>query len=90
MYKMYDEIADWWLLLSPKEDYAEEAGFFVKTMRDKGLPSSPTLLELGAGGGNTAYYLKSILPKSHFQTCRRKCWQLADSIIPNVTISLGT
>ena len=58
MYKMYDEIADWWLLLSPKEDYAEEAGFFVKTMRDKGLPDSPTLLEMGAGGGNNAYYLK--------------------------------
>ncbi len=58
MYKMYDEIADWWLLLSPLEHYASEAEFFVKTMRDKGLPDSPTLLELGSGGGNNAYYLK--------------------------------
>ncbi|MCZ6641488.1 MAG: class I SAM-dependent methyltransferase [Gammaproteobacteria bacterium] len=58
MYKMYDEIADWWPLLSPKEGYAEEAGFFIKTMRANGLPDSPTLLELGAGGGSNAYYLK--------------------------------
>ncbi len=58
MYKMYDEIADWWLLLSPKEHYAEEAEFFVRIMRDRGLPDSPSLLELGAGGGNNAYYLK--------------------------------
>ena len=58
MYKMYDEIADWWLLLSPKEEYAEEAEFFFRIMRDRGLPDSPSLLEFGAGGGNNAYYLK--------------------------------
>ncbi len=63
MYKMYDEFADWWLLLSPLEDYAKEAEFFVKTMQDRGLPDSPTLLELGAGGGNTTYYLKQLFAK---------------------------
>jgi SAM-dependent methyltransferase len=58
MLKMYDELADWWPLLSAVEDYADEAAFFAQLFRESGLPSAPTLLELGSGGGNNAYYLK--------------------------------
>lgn len=58
MLKMYDELASWWPLLSPVEEYAEEAAFFLKVLTEAGLPASPSLLELGAGGGSNAYYFK--------------------------------
>lgn len=59
MSKMYDELANWWPLLSPAEDYVEEAAFFWETLSAAGLPPSPTLLELGSGGGSNAFHLKS-------------------------------
>ncbi len=60
MLKMYDELASWWPVLSPPENYAEEARFYKGIFRDSGLPASPTLLELGSGGGNNALYLKTL------------------------------
>jgi SAM-dependent methyltransferase len=62
MLKLYSELATWWPLLSAVEDYAGEAEFFVQILRDAGLPPSPSLLELGCGGGNNAFYLKRTFP----------------------------
>lgn len=56
--KMYYELANWWHLLSPPEDYAEEAADYWQILEHQGLPAEPTLLELGAGGGNNAFHLK--------------------------------
>ena len=58
--KLYDELADWWPLLSPPEDYADEAAFFGRVLADTGLPPSPSLLELGSGGGSNAFHLKRL------------------------------
>ena len=58
MLKMYSDLAAWWPLLSPPEEYAEEAAFFERLFLSAGLPAAPTLLELGCGGGSNAYYLK--------------------------------
>jgi SAM-dependent methyltransferase len=58
MLKLYSDLATWWPLLSPLEDYADEAAFFEKVLTDAGLPPSPSLLELGCGGGSNAFYLK--------------------------------
>ena len=58
MHKMYNELATWWPLLSPLEDYADEAAFFWQILAGVGLPASPSLLELGCGGGSNAFYLK--------------------------------
>lgn len=60
MSKMYDDLAKWWPLLSPPEDYADEAAFFKQVFVKQGLPDSPTLLELGSGGGSNALYLKTL------------------------------
>jgi SAM-dependent methyltransferase len=58
MLKMYSELATWWPLLSPPEDYADEAAFFGQVLSEAGLPASPSLLELGSGGGSNALHLK--------------------------------
>jgi SAM-dependent methyltransferase len=54
----YGELARWWPLLSPVEDYAGEAAFFAKLLQAR-LPKGARLLELGSGGGHNAFFLKS-------------------------------
>ncbi len=58
MPKLYRELAILWPLLSPPEDYADEAEFFRRVLSEAGLTPSPSLLELGCGGGSNAVYLK--------------------------------
>ncbi len=60
MSKLYRELATWWPLLSSVEDYADEAAFFSQILVEAGLPPEASLLELGAGGGNNAFYLKQL------------------------------
>ena len=60
MPKLYNELATWWPLLSPLEDYADESSFFAHVLSESGLPPSPSFLELGCGGGSNAFYLKKI------------------------------
>jgi SAM-dependent methyltransferase len=59
MLKMYAELAAWWPVLSPPEDYLDEATFFYQVLFASGLPSAPTCLELGCGGGSNALHLKA-------------------------------
>ena len=59
---MYGELAAWWPLLSPPEDYADEAGYIAGLLREAGLREGGTLLELGCGGGHNAFHLRD-----HFQ-----------------------
>ncbi|CAN5740633.1 hypothetical protein BH18ACT11_BH18ACT11_20970 [soil metagenome] len=53
--KLYTELAGWWQLISPTEDYADEAAFFEELLR---AGNAGTVLELGSGGGNVAWFLK--------------------------------
>lgn len=57
--KLYDELADWWPLMSPPEDYAAEAGPVADLLSVNTTAERPRLLELGAGGGHLASYLKA-------------------------------
>ena len=57
--RLYDELADWWPLMSAPADYAEEAAFFARVLTDACTPPPRTVLELGSGGGNNAFHLKS-------------------------------
>src|SRR5436305_10351796 len=59
MTKMYTQLATWWPLLSPADDYADEAAFFRQVLISARLPPSPTLLEMGCGGGSNALHLKA-------------------------------
>ena len=53
--KLYTELAGWWQLVSPTEDYADEAAFFEALFRAE---NARTVLELGSGGGNVVWFLK--------------------------------
>jgi SAM-dependent methyltransferase len=56
--KLYEELASWWSLISPPEDYREEAAFFRDAFLEACARTPRTLLELGSGGGHTASHLK--------------------------------
>jgi SAM-dependent methyltransferase len=51
---LYDELADWFHLLTAPEDYVEEAALVLGLLRDAVDGPLETLLELGVGGGNLA------------------------------------
>lgn len=56
-YRFYGELARWWPLISPPEDYTEEAEFSASLMQRAALPVRD-VLELGSGGGHNAVHLK--------------------------------
>lgn len=58
MTSFYDQLADWWHLISPPEDYSEEVAFFLPILQPYADRPSSTLLELGTGGGSIAFWFK--------------------------------
>lgn len=57
--RMYDDLADYWTLVSAVEEYVEEAALYRRVLLDHGVSGPGTLLELGSGGGNNAFHLKA-------------------------------
>lgn len=57
--KLYGELASWWHLLSPPEDYAEEAASYIAAIDALTKREVKHVLELGSGGGNNASFLKA-------------------------------
>lgn len=56
-HRFYGDLAVWWPLISPVEEYAGEAAFAASVIRLASIPVRD-VLELGSGGGNNAAYLK--------------------------------
>lgn len=59
--KLYRELAPWFHLLAAPGEYAEDAEFYVSTLRSACNGNVRTLLELGSGGGNVASHLKQVI-----------------------------
>src|SRR5579864_2518106 len=57
--KLYDEIAEWWPIFCGPDEYREEAVLFDRLLTESSNPPPRTLLELGSGGGNSAFHLKA-------------------------------
>ena len=57
-YDFYGDLATWWPLISPPEEYAEEAAFAAQVLRRASIPVRD-VLELGSGGCNNAVHLKA-------------------------------
>lgn len=56
--RLYGELAGRYSLLTPREDYPEEAAVYEGLLRGVLGPGQATLLELGAGAGHTASWLR--------------------------------
>jgi SAM-dependent methyltransferase len=59
--RLYRDLADWYPLLTPVSDYAEEAAFYRRLFESHCRQPPRSLLDLGSGGGHNAAYLKSTL-----------------------------
>ncbi|WP_129662769.1 class I SAM-dependent methyltransferase [Phytoactinopolyspora endophytica] len=57
-HRLYGELAGWWPLISPPDEYAEEAAYAAALLSSASVPVRD-VLELGSGGGNNAAYLTS-------------------------------
>jgi SAM-dependent methyltransferase len=57
-YRLYRDLAAWWPLISPPEEYAAEAGYLADVLAaHSGVPVRD-VLDLGSGGGHVAVHLK--------------------------------
>ncbi|MGI9122728.1 MAG: class I SAM-dependent methyltransferase [Rubrobacter sp.] len=56
--QLYSDIADWWPVISPPSEYAEEADLYVETIHTSARRPVREVLELGSGGGNNASHMK--------------------------------
>ena len=59
--RLYRELADWYPLLTPVGDYAEEATFYRRLFEERWRKPPRTLLDLGSGAGHNAAHLKATL-----------------------------
>jgi SAM-dependent methyltransferase len=56
--RLYDDVVDWWPVISQPTEYAEEAGLYVEMIRAPAHRPVREVLELGSGGGNNASHMK--------------------------------
>lgn len=59
--RLYRDLADWYPLVTPVGDYAEEAAFYRRLFNSHCRKTPRSLLDLGSGGGHNAAHLKSTL-----------------------------
>ena len=59
-YRLYQELAGWWPLISPPAEYAAEAACLASVFAAAAIPVRE-VLDLGSGGGHVAVHLKSQL-----------------------------
>jgi SAM-dependent methyltransferase len=57
-YRLYGELAGWWPLISPPEEYVEEGAYLAGVFADAGVSE---VLDLGSGGGHVAAHLRENL-----------------------------
>jgi SAM-dependent methyltransferase len=57
--RLYRDLATWYRLLTPREEYAGEAAAFHVLFEQSAQRPLRSLLELGCGAGHNAWYLKS-------------------------------
>jgi SAM-dependent methyltransferase len=59
-YRVYGDLAEWWPLISPPEEYVEE-GTRLAALFGSATPAVREVLDLGSGGGHVACHLKQRL-----------------------------
>jgi len=56
-YRLYGDLAQWWPLISPTQEYADEAAYLAAALDSAERPVRE-VLDLGSGGGHVAVHLK--------------------------------
>jgi SAM-dependent methyltransferase len=56
--RLYRELVPWYRLVDPTRDHLDEATSYQAALEGAASPRPETLLELGSGAGNNAFYLK--------------------------------
>ena len=65
-YRLYDDLAGWWPLISPVEEYTADAAI-LRAVFDSAPAPVRTILDLGSGGGHVAWHLKAQHLKAQHQ-----------------------
>lgn len=55
--RLYDDLASWYRMVDPLADHEDEGAWLRDAFERAIVPPAATLLELGAGAGNNAFYL---------------------------------
>ena len=55
--RLYGDLAGLWPLMSPPEDYYEEAQYWLRELRARLTPGRRRILDLGTGGGHNLHHL---------------------------------
>lgn len=87
--KLYTDLASWWPLLSPPEEYAEEATSYGDLIFATAATPPRSLLELGSGGGNNASYLKSRFERVVLVDCAPGMLALSRALNPTCEHLVG-
>jgi SAM-dependent methyltransferase len=59
-YRLYDDLAGWWPLISPVQEYSGEARALAAVLATAAVPVRE-VLDLGSGGGHLAWHLKGAM-----------------------------
>src|SRR5262245_32297725 len=57
-YRLYGDLADWWPLISPPNEYTGEVTYLVTVLSSTAAVPVHEVLDLGSGGGHVAAHLK--------------------------------
>ncbi len=86
--RLYNELAYLWPVISPVEDYAEEAVHWLRAIEDKLGPGSQRLLELGVGGGHNLSHMTG-LHRAEAVDISPRMLDLSRRLNPDVVHHLG-
>ena len=56
-YRLYSDLAEWWPLISPLAEYAQEAAYLAAVLSSSATIPVREVLDLGSGGGHLAAHL---------------------------------
>ncbi len=85
---MYDDLAHLWPLISPPQDYAEEAQHWRSALRKTLGPGRHEILELGVGGGHNLSHLTDEFPATAVDASE-KMLELSKRLNPGVEHYVG-
>ena len=86
--RLYDDLAYLWPVISPPEDYAAEAVYWRRALREKLGPGRHDVLELGVGGGHNLSHLTPYFEATAVDLSPRML-ALSEKLNPGVEHHLG-